>query len=363
MRTRFSFLTLFAVGSTLTLVAAACGSSSGNSGFGDNGGGDNGGDGSAGDDASTNPLFDGNIQQGQEGGDATYSSDAYFAMDPPYMICAPDGAAGIDAAPPGGTPMCPDDKNLPGCACPTVGATATCWTGLRAQRDVGVCKDGMTTCTMTGETSQAWGPCVGEVLPTAGATMGADACKCFSSGQWAIANLSPCFWGTDGSGGAQSTVDPTSPACFTTQPPAIPTSIWSTDTVTADCVGTFTLCYTLKAGNGAMPQPTDCTVAQVCTTNYYPVANQVTPFPDLAAWATTTAAENTCAAQFATSGGYGEMSVTGTSELCEAIGDVNDAGVQTPYVFNTVTYCPSSCNSDPTGPGCTNCMSGGGGTF
>jgi len=361
MRTRFSFVSLVVVGSSLTLVAAACGSSS-SSGFGDNGG-DNGGDGSTGVDDSSNPTLEGSIASGQDSGDASYSNDAFFAMDPPYMICAPDGAVGIDAAPPGGTPMCPDDKNLPGCPCGPVGTTAACWEGLRAQRDVGVCHDGTTTCVMTGETTQAWGPCNGETLPTQGATMGATACKCFSSGQWAIANLSPCFWGTDGSGGAQSTINPAAPACFTTQPPAIPTSDWSTDTVTADCVGTFTLCYTLKAGLGSSPQPTDCTVAQVCTTNYYPVAGQVTPFPDLAAWATTTSAQNTCAAQFATTGGYGEMSVTGESELCEAIGDVNDAGVQTPYVFNTVTYCPLSCNTDPSGPGCANCMSGGGGTF
>ncbi len=263
------------------------------------------------------------------------------------MICAPDGAVGVDAAPPGGTPMCPDDKNLPGCTCPTVGATAACWTGLRAQRGIGVCKDGTTTCVMTGETSQGWGPCVGEVPPTPGATTGAAACKCFSSGQWAIANLSPCFYGTNGSGGASSTTNVGSVQCFATQPPAVPTSDWSTDTVTADCVGTFTLCYTLKAGMGSSPQPTDCTVAQVCTTNYYPVAGQVTPFPDLPAWTTSTSAENACAAQFATTGGYGVMTATGESELCEAIGDVNDAGVQTPFVFNTVTYCPLSCSTDP----------------
>jgi hypothetical protein len=366
MRKGFSFITLLVVGSSLGLVGAACGSSSGQSGFGDNGGDNGGSDASGGNFDGDNPSLDGSLSHGQDSGDASYSTDAFWAMDPPYMTCGPDGSVDVDAAPPGGTPECPDDKNREGCPCSpgaVEGTMAACWPGLRSERNVGVCKDGVTTCTLTDETQLAWGPCVNAVLPTPGATMGAAACKCFSSGQWAIANLSPCFYGTDGSGGASSTTDNGSVQCFGTQPPALPTSDWSTDTVTADCVGTFTLCYTLKAGNGSSPQPTDCTVAQSCTTSYYPVANQVTTFPDLPAWTTSTSAENACAAQFATSGGYGEMSVTGESELCEAIGDVNDAGVQSPYVFNTVTYCPLSCSTDPSGAGCANCMSGGGGTF
>ena len=304
--------------------------------------------------------------------DASYSTDAFWAMDPPYMTCGPDGSVDVDAAPPGGTPECPDDKNREGCPCSpgaVEGTMAACWPGLRSERNVGVCKDGVTTCTLTDETQLAWGPCVNAVLPTPGATMGAAACKCFSSGQWAIANLTPCFYGTDGSGGASSTTDNGSVQCFGTQPPALPTSDWSTDTLTADCVGTFNLCFTLKAGDGSNPQPTDCTIAQVCTSSYYPVAGQVTQFPDLAAWTTTTAAQNACAAlaygsaTSTTSNLYAEMSVTGESELCEAIGDVNDAGVQTPFVFNRVTYCPSACGGANPPSSCSNCMMGGSGTF
>jgi hypothetical protein len=66
-----------------------------------------------------------------------------------------------------------------------------------------------------------------------------------------------------------------------------------------------------------------------------------------------------CATQFATTGGYGEMSVEGTSIECDDIGD----GSGGRYVFNRVNYCPLSCNTNPSGPGCAGCMMGGSGSF
>src|SRR5262249_36316580 len=123
--------------------------------------------------------------------DSLIDPDAFWANDPPPMWCGPDG--GNKPPTPGGTVECPDDKNREGCPCTTEGQMAACWPGLRANRGIGICKDGTTTCITKGETQKVWGPCMGYVLPQPGATKGKEACKCFSAGQWAIANLSPCF--------------------------------------------------------------------------------------------------------------------------------------------------------------------------
>lgn len=277
-----------------------------------------------------------------------YTEEQFFQNDPPPMTC--DGG-GMPPPPPGGTPQCPDDKNLPGCPCATAGETAACWTGLRKDRGIGDCKDGMTTCTPSQEVGVlAWGPCNGEVLPVDGGT-GKAACQCFSAGQWAIANLSPCFV-TDSSGNvteAISTVgDPAMcPSDFSMAP-----ATWSTDTLKVDCSGTFTLCYTIKAGDPKNPQPTDCVISKSCVTSYYPTAGMVFDMPDLAGWITDSSM-TACAQQFYDTGGYGEMSVDGQSDECELV----------QKVFQTIPYCPLACNTNPNGPGCMGCQNGGSGMF
>src|SRR4051812_45481932 len=85
------------------------------------------------------------------------------------------------------------------------------------------------------------------VTPDAGhADAGADAgsCTCFTHGKWTVDNLSPCF-ASDSSGqlaGVLSTEVSGGvamcPADLTTQP----TSPWSTDSLTTNCVGHFRLC-------------------------------------------------------------------------------------------------------------------------
>jgi hypothetical protein len=274
-----------------------------------------------------------------------YSAEQIYANDPPITAC--DG--GGMPPPVTGTPECPSDKNLPGCPCPA-GATSPCWTGLRVDRGQGDCKDGMTTCGV-GE-QLVWGPCQGEVLPMG--TTGKAACKCFSSGHWAIANLSPCFYSeTDDMGnttsGAISTLSSTGqcPSSFT----AAPTESWSTDTIETDCAGTFSLCYTIKAGNGKAPLPTDCTIAKVCASAYYMTAGMVQQWPDLPGWISDPSA-SACVTQFQASGGYGQMSVVGQSNQCEDVSEV----------FQTVTYCPTACNGSDAGM-CGSCQAGGGGTF
>lgn len=290
--------------------------------------------------------------------DMGFDPDAFWAQDPPPAMCTLDGSMLPLPPPPGGTPDCPDDKNRQGCACPKVGTTAACWPGLRANRSLGICQDGLTTCTMNGEFGAVWGPCQGYVLPVPGATGGADACKCFSKGRWALENTSPCFYtGGDGTDiGAASTVIVSGKAeCAKLSGSTLekPTQPWSPNTLKVDCVGRWKLCYTLKAGDYKNPQPTDCTMVTVCTEGDYAKSGEEQAMPVLPSWMTSTPAQVACAAQFKKTGGYGEMSVDGSTVSCDKV----------QKVFNRVGYCPLSCNANPTAPECKNCMNGGSGEF
>lgn len=307
---------------------------------GDGGGGGGGGDGGG----------------GGGGGDFGINRDAFFYQDPPAMYCAIDGGTIPQPPTPGGTAECPDDKNREGCPCPAEGMTAACWPGARKDRNIGICQDGMTTCRLFGEIQLAWGACEGYVLPIPGAT-GRDACECFSQGTWKIDNLSPCILSVPdmgvGSAGAVSTN--TMGQC--PAPPFTPSPPWSPNTVTVDCQGRFKLCYAIKAGDAANPQTSDCTVKQVCTEADYVTINTAQPFPPLPEWTARTSVDLPCTTKFGTNGGYGEMSVTGTTITCGMLNKV----------FNRVKYCPIRCTTNPppnpTPPECMNCMQGGGGGF
>jgi hypothetical protein len=285
----------------------------------------------------------------------------FWANDPPPMWCGPDGGTTPPMVP-GGTPDCPDDKNRQGCACANVGEQAPCWPGLRANRGLGICKDGVTTCQSQGEFGSVWGECKNYVLPQTGATSGAAACKCFSAGRWAIANVSPCFI-SDSSGviGAVSTFQASGgnaqcPTVINNPPTPEPGTDFSTDTLQVDCAGHFKLCFELKAGKVSTASAADCSVAKVCVESDYATANTMQTFPDLPSW---TSPNPTCAKAFADTGGYGEMSVVGESVRCDTIDD----GMGGSRVFNRVQYCPVSCNQNPTDPMCTGCGQGGSGTF
>lgn len=347
-------LALGALGS-ITFVIAACGSSS-DSTFVD--GADSG-----------DPSFntDGGL------GNLKPDSGDLYANDPPPKYCV---LAGQSTPPkPGGTAECPDDKNKPGCACDKLGEEAACWTGLRVNRKLGQCKDGKTKCIQVNENAKTWGPCEGEVLPTVGETKGKAACKCFSLGQWKLANMSPCFikYGapssgtyavstvTDGKGSTPKPVGqadcPAIPAASAPPPPK-PSSDWSTDTLKVDCAGHFRLCYELKAGTFETPKATDCSLTKVCVEADYLKEDVEQPFPPLPAW---TSPNSACAAQWETSGGYGEMTVVGESVLCDKVDD----GAGNAFVFNRVKYCPTTCAlpANAGKPECQSCQQGGSGTF
>ncbi len=207
----------------------------------------------------------------------------------------------------------------------------------------------MTSCVTQGQ-EQVWGPCSGEILPVTDAT-GKAACTCFSSGHWDIANLSPCFYTGNGTAGAISTLSSTGMCPITFD--SAPTQSWSTDTLQADCTGSFKLCFTLKAGNPQNPMPTDCVVMQVCSSGYYGAANQVQMWPDLPGWLAAPSA-SACVQQFTNTGGYGQTSVDGQSDECDLVDMV---------LPETVTYCPLTC-AQPNPPAmCAQCMAGGGGSF
>jgi len=354
--TRNIFAALGAMAS-VAFVIAACGSES-ESKFGDPNQEDTG--------APIGPGLGGSDAAGPDGGDP-------FANDPPPKWCGPAGQP--EPPRPGGTAECPDDKNKPGCGCTNVGEKAACWTGLRVNRKLGVCKDGETTCLQVSENVKAWGPCEGQVLPTPGVTKGKQACKCFSLGQWKINNLSPCFitYGapnsgtyavstvTDGTGANGRPVGesdcPVVPQ-ESAPPPPKPASDWSTDTLNVDCAGHFRLCYELKAGKYEDPKPTDCSLTKVCVEGDYAKENVEQAFPNLPAW---TSANSACAEQWNTIGGYGEMTVVGESVLCDKVDDGSGGA----FVFNRVKYCPSLCRdaANASKPECQNCQQGGSGQF
>lgn len=332
------------LGSTLAVaaLAVACGSS-GRSGFGD---------GSSGGSSGTFDT-DGSFGPGRpDGGDP-------YANDPPPAWCGPSGQP--EPPKPGGTQLCPDDKNKPGCSCNNLGDKAPCWSGLRANRNLGICKDGTTTCQMKNELEKAWGECVGEVLPTSGATKGAAACKCFSQGQWKLSNAMPCLvgYGNGSTYAFSSVVDDKGIArCESLggPPPAMPPSSWSTSTLKVDCAGTFELCFEIKAGDRGNPQPTDCSLMKKCVKSDYLEANFEQKWGDLGPWVSN---DTACAKKFIDTGGYGEMSVIGKSVRCDAVDD----GAGNPYVFLRAKYCPVKCTPDSTDPECKNCQQGGSGQF
>lgn len=230
-------------------------------------------------------------------------------------------------------------------------------------RNLGICTDGVTTCVSAGELGQTWGPCERYVLPDPTATKGAAACRCFSAGQWAIENLSPCFIFSSNTQviGAVSTYQNSQgmaqcPNPVTNPPKPQPGTTWSKNSLQVDCAGHFKLCYELKAGDANNTLPTDCSMAKVCVEADYPTAGQVLQLPDLPAW---TSPNPQCAQKFYSSGGYGEMSVIGLSVRCDKVDD----GAGGPYIFNRVQCCPSSCKQNPSAPECARCGQGGSGSF
>lgn len=290
-----------------------------------------------------------------------------YANDPPPQWCGPEGAA--PPPPASGTEACPDDKNKPGCACSTIGATAPCWTGLRRHRNLGICQDGVTTCIRQNELLGAWGPCEGEVLPKPGAS-GREACGCFSRGEWKITNTTPCLR-TSPSVAAMSTVYQTGPStnCGLNDAPVPPIGtpppgVWSPSTLKVDCAGNFRLCFRIRAGDPDDPRPTDCVLGEACTDADYTTPDVEQPLPDLPTWAGRDAA---CAKRWEidtppdVSPGYAEMIVKGRTQTCESVDD----GAGNPYVFHRIPYCPRMCRAgaNATHPSCVECQRAGRGVF
>jgi hypothetical protein len=135
-------------------------------------------------------------------------------------------------------------------------------------------------------------------------------------------------------------------------PTTRPAQPWSTDTLTTDCPGHYTLCMTFKAGDVLHPQMSDCTMAQTCTAGDYATAGQAQSWPAVPSWIAS-AAELPCVNQFYDTGGYAEMSVSGTATGCG----------QVSRVFARIGYCPLTCTNNPNAPGCDDCKQPGNGSF
>jgi hypothetical protein len=146
---------------------------------------------------------------------------------------------------------------------------------------------------------------LGALPDAASDTMG---CSCALQGRWKLDNLSPCFFNADGGsdGAAQGAVSTAISGNMVTCPmdfSMAPSVAWSTDTFTTDCAGHFILCYSLKAGDGKNPQPSDCVFAHVCAEADYTTASQPQMWPALPGWITSTEAQAACARAFEDTGG------------------------------------------------------------
>lgn len=280
-----------------------------------------------------------------------------YANDPPPKWCGPKGGP-KPPPPPGGTAECPDDKNKPGCACDEVGKKAACWTGLRANRSLGICKDGVTTCQRVSELASAWGPCEGEVLPKKGVKQGASACRCFSEGQWHIAAPTGCVVPIDSqrmywvSTTQDASGKPVCPPITPGAAPAKPSVPWSEQSLRADCAGRFELCIELRGGDVKTPSAADCLLTKQCVAVDYLKEGVEQQLPDLAGWVST---DPVCTKYWYEKGGYAQMSVKGVSVRCDAIDD----GQGNAYVFHRWGYCPGSCAVDPSTPACQACVTTG----
>jgi hypothetical protein len=283
-----------------------------------------------------------------------------YANDPPPKWCGPKGGPSAPP-PPGGTAECPDDKNKPGCACDEIGKQAACFTGLRANRSLGICKDGVTTCQRVSEMQNAWGPCEGEVLPEKGAKLGASACTCFSEGQWHIdaplgcvvpldTSYSTLYWvsTTQGSGGQPQCPDSVTGG----QIPKKPIEDWSAQSLKADCAGSFELCIELRGGDVKSPGPNDCVLTKQCVKVDYLKEGIEQKLPPLDGWVSTNQA---CNQYWYKNGGYAQMTVKGVSVRCDEIDD----GQGEPYVFHRWGYCPGECAANPNTPRCQQCVATG----
>ena len=334
------------------LTAGACSDS--DDGAGDPGGSQGGSSVSAGGSSGSagSAGSAGSVQLGGNGG-----APDLFVNDPAPPVCP-----GVPPAPPvTGSVDCPSDKNRQGCPCAVAGAQAPCWPGYRKNRERGICHDGVTTCTKLDETQNTWGACEGYVLPRkdAEAKDAKDRCECFSGGQWKLDNLNPCFL-KDGSGTytgeAVSTVDKGNgtygcPADLSGKAPSEP---FSTSTLTVDCAGHFTLCYTLRAGPVAEAKPDDCILTRLCVETDYATPDQPQAVPPLPGWATTTPDQIACAKKFTAQGGYAQLSVEGQTALCDTLPE---------RTFVTLGYCSLLCAKTPDAPQCAGCQNGGSGSF
>jgi hypothetical protein len=209
---------------------------------------------------------------------------------------------------------------------------------------------GTTTATTTGGATGGGSTGSGSATGTSG---GSVCTTCFLHGDWQVDNLEPCFVTEGDAGLAISSAVQGGTATCPTSFDAPPTADWSTDSLTIDCSGTYTLCYAIKAGDPKNQLATDCTIIEDCTQPGQAVANMKAAFPDLPGWLSGSDAGG-CIAQLENSGGYGAMSVRGTADGCGTVARDD---------FQYVTYCPINCNGPNPSPNCATCQGGGGGPF
>lgn len=114
---------------------------------------------------------DGSTDDGNPGGGGACGTGNLGICAAGTLTCSSGALNCLQNAPPAPSENCgtPDDDNCNGqvnenCSFCTPFSTRTCYTGAAGTSGVGVCKSGTQTCNAAGT---AWGPCNGEIVPSA----------------------------------------------------------------------------------------------------------------------------------------------------------------------------------------------------
>ena len=128
------------------------------------------------------------------------------------LTSGPTSTGAGASQPDGGAHDCSNPLDQAGCSCVSAGETRACYTGPAGSQGKGTCKDGTQTCVADGEFAE-WGPCTGDVLPTAevcsdtldhncNGLTGCDDAACVGlSGCCAAGQTRPCYDGPAGTEG------------------------------------------------------------------------------------------------------------------------------------------------------------------
>ena len=185
-----------------------------------------------------------------------------------------------------GTPECPDDKKPPRLRMSDAGKTIPCLAGAARKPQLGhLSRRRNHLRARAGELGQNLGSMKDTSCPSPERPPEPMPASVFRRDAGRFDNLVPCFYTLKRSRhrATSSVIQGGKPTCVDEPAAAKPTSPWSPEHLTVDCVGHWKLCYTLRAGDGKI-RSTDCVVATSCNRRRLPMPTNHQALPQLPAW-------------------------------------------------------------------------------